>query len=150
MEKEDIEINKSTCAIIPIDSSHCKVVCEKDYNLSFSTMEVIDYTCKYFGSSFNGRVEGSRFLLGSFYKLPIIIEEQTETIFFPTHSYKNKECAWLSLNLIKEYKKSGYNVEVIFNNGKKIFLPISFDSFEAQLFCSTKLLLMLQKRNKGI
>lgn len=148
MEKEEIEVNKSTCAVIPINDKRCKIISNRDCDIAFSALEVIEYTCKYFGSSFIGRVEGSKFLLGSFYKLPIIIEEQTETIFFPTHSYKHKNCAWLSLNLIKSYKRSGYQVEVVFTNGKSIFIPISYESFEAQMFRSARLLLTLQKRNK--
>ena len=34
-----------------------------------------EFSCKYFGSSFEGRILGSKNILGSVYKAPIIVEE---------------------------------------------------------------------------
>jgi len=150
METKEIEVNRGTCAIISLDKEMCKIIneSEKEQVLKMPTIDIIEYGCRFFGSSFAGRVEGSKFLLGSCYKLPIIIEEQNEMIFFPTHSYRNEKCAWISLNHINEYKKDDYGVKLKFNNGKIISLPISFESFEAQFFRATKLLLTLRKRKQ--
>ncbi len=149
MKIDEIEVNKGVCAIIPIDDNHCKIITEKEIKTSMSVMKVIQYGCKFYGSSFEGRVEGSRFLLGPCYKLPIIIEEITETILFPTHSYKHKKCSWISFSQIKEYNKVGYNVKVVFNNNKTLILPISYESFEMQILRATKLLLTLKKRKEN-
>jgi len=150
LETQEIEVNRGTCAIISLDKERCKIISEseKDQVLKKLPVDIIEYGCKFFGSSFAGRIEGSKFLLGSCYKLPIIIEEQNELIFFPTHSYRHDKCAWISLNHISEYQKEGYGVKIKFNNGKKLFVPISYESFEAQFFRATKLLLTLRKRKQ--
>lgn len=148
MKNDEIEVNRGVCAIIPIDDNHCKIINEKDVKTNMSTMKVIENGCKFYGSSFEGRIEGSRYLLGPCYKLPIIIEEMTETILFPTHSYKHKKCSWISFSQVKEYVKVGYNVKVIFYNNKSLVLPISYESFEMQILRSTKLLLTLKKRKE--
>lgn len=148
MKTEDYEINKSTCAIIPVEKGKIKIIGERDYKLEGCVMDAIEYGCCFYGSSFAGRVEGSKFLLGSFYKLPIIMEEESETIFFPTHSYRHAKCSWIALGKIHEYVKCGYNVKIVFNNGKTLILPVSYDSLETQIFRATKLLLTLKHRKE--
>lgn len=146
MENENFEVNKGTCAIVPIDENHTKIIGEREYEVSAPVNEILDYSCKFFGSSLVGRLEASKFLLGACYKLPIILEEKNSIIMFPTHAYKNKNCCWISFNNVKAYFKFGYSVKVQFFNGKTIYLPISYESFETQIFRSTKLLLTLEKR----
>lgn len=148
MEKVDYEINTQTCAIMPVDEKNIKIIGEETFELKAKTNEIIEYGCRYYGSSFLGRVEGSKFLLGMRYKLPIILEEEKETILFPTHSYKNKACSWISLNKIKGYNVNTNGLEVLFHNNKSVVLPISLDSFESQMLRATKLLLNLRQRKK--
>ena len=71
------EINKNTLAIIAITNGISKVY-EKDKTLYVysPTIKIIDDSCKFFGSSYSGRFEGTKNLLNVSYKSPIIIEEQ--------------------------------------------------------------------------
>ena len=102
--KFDYEINSSTLAIISMNDSCCKVLEEEEeYIINKSAYDVIDNSCKYFGSSYKGRYEGTKSLLGMNYKLPIIIEESRNIIFFPTSSPKLNDCFWISLNNISDY-----------------------------------------------
>jgi competence protein ComK len=149
MIKENYDVNAFTCAIISRGEKNCEIInFDKNIMVENSALDVIEYLCNYFGSSFSGRIEGSRFLLGSFYKLPIIIEEGSESIFFPTTSYKNRKCSWVSLNMIKDYHRENLETRVIFDNGYEIFLPVSFDSFETQVLRASKLLLTLKRRKQ--
>lgn len=147
MVKENYEINASTCALIPKDD-FSTIILEKNDTITTLTpiQKIINYSCAYFGSSFQGRINGSKHILGSKYKLPIIIEETKELIFFPTLSPENNECIWLSLTNITNYYNQQNKVIVKFNGNKQIELNISYESFENQMLRATKLLLILKSR----
>ena len=140
MIKEEYEINASTCALIPKDD-FSTIIIEKQnrFSVMLPIQKIIENSCSYYGSSFKGRLNGSKYSLGSKYKLPIIIEETREIIFFPTLSYENSHCTWIALNNIREYKKQGNKVQLIFDNKQKIDVPVSYESFENQMLRATKL-----------
>ena len=133
------EINNSTLAIIPI-SKNCSKVIEEDNNyiINNSTTEIIDHSCKYFGSSYNGRCEGTKNLVGFNYKTPIVIEESKEIIFFPTSSPRFDNCSWISLNNIEKYKKNEKKSSIFFKNGIVVDFEISYSSLENQILRATK------------
>lgn len=142
------EINNSTLAIIPISNKVSKII-EEDNNfiINKSTTEVVDDSCKFFGSSYLGRFEGTKSLLGINYKSPIIIEETKEIIFFPTSSPRFNDCFWISLNNIDKYLKDNNNNSIInFKNGQSIELNISYGSLENQIMRATRLESVLRKR----
>lgn len=141
------EINYETLAIIPIDYKKSKII-EKDNILIInkSTTEIVDDSCKYFGSSFIGRQEGTKNLIGVNYKTPIIIEESKEIIFFPTSSPRFDNCFWISLNNLENYTKIDNKTIVNFKNGQVLELNISYGSLENQILRATRLESMLRKR----
>ena len=150
MEQNFYEINKTTYALLSknnqteiIDESGKKVI-NKQKNV------ILNYSCAYYGSSLKGRLEGSKAALGSKYKLPIIVEETQEIIFFPTSSPDNEDCCWISLNNIVNYEQNFKNVTVIFKNNTKINLNISYESFENQYLRASKLLLILKNRKNKL
>lgn len=147
MINENYEISSATYALIPkIDFSTVIIEQEKETNILKPIKKILEYNCAYYGSSFQGRIVGSKYALGSKYKLPIIIEESKELIFFPTLSTENNSCIWLSLNNIIDYQNCGNYTEVTFKNNKKIKVEISYHSFENQFLRATKLLLILKSR----
>ncbi len=147
MLKELYEINSKTCALVPNDNMSAQIIEENNnYNVLNSVQDILNYSCCYYGSSFKGRQSASKSILGSKYKLPIIIEETREIVFFPTSSYENNNCIWISLKNISNYQKSGNRVMVIFKNNTSITLNISYESFENQVLRATKLLLVLKSR----
>ncbi len=141
------EINNSTLAIIPI-SKKCSKVIEGDNNyiINNSTTEIIDHSCKYFGSSYNGRCEGTKNLVGFNYKTPIIVEESKEIIFFPTSSPRFDNCSWISLNNIEKYIKNEKKSSIFFKNGIVIDFEISYSSLENQILRATMLESKLRQR----
>ena len=88
---EKYEISPSTIAIIAIDGYKSKIIEDNDtFIVNRTTPKIIDDSCRYFGSSYLGRFEGSKnFLGGTIYKSPIIIEESHEIIFLPTGSARS-------------------------------------------------------------
>lgn len=148
MVNQSYEINKDTLAIIPIDKTKSRVIeVDSEYVVNKKTTEIIDDSCKYYGSSYQGRFEGTKRITGISYKAPIIIEESKDIIFFPTSSPRYEGCSWLCVNNIEDYvkNKEGYT-EVNFKNGKKIDLSISIGSFENQMIRALRLANILKRR----
>ena len=148
---KNYEINSGTVAIIPINDKKSKVYEDDiEYIVEKNTNQIIEYNCKFYGSSYRGRCDGTKFLTGIKSKYPIIIEETRNIIFFPTSSIRNSDNIWISLNKIKSYSKNSYGTKIEFNNNKKIDLDISIYSLENQ-YCRANLLkakLYDKKNNK--
>ncbi|HHU54418.1 MAG TPA: hypothetical protein GXZ63_01215 [Mollicutes bacterium] len=145
---EKYEINTSTIAILALDGDKSKVIEEDDsFIINRTTPKIIDDSCRYFGSSYLGRFEGSKnFLGGTIYKCPIIIEETREIIFFPTGSARSTECSWISLNKISHYEKKKDQTIIHFKNGTSFVHPISYSSFENQILRASRLESILRQR----
>ena len=149
-ELECYYINRGTCAIIPIDKNVSEVIeLDSSYKVNKSSKEIIDDSCRYFGSSYQGRYDGSKKMLNMNYKLPIMIEEFNNLIFFPTSSPRFGQCLWISLNNIKTYMKYENNSKIIFNSGKDLILDNSYYSLENQIFRSAMLDSLVRRRRKN-
>lgn len=143
------EINEDTLAVIGIGPNETKVLEEdREYLISQSAFEIMDHSCKYFGSSYQGRVEGAKAMLMANYKLPVIVEESTKMIFFPTESPSLENCIWISLQHYDFLKKYVDKTEIYFKNGKKIITNISASSINNQVLRSTRLESILNYRKK--
>ena len=147
MNIDSYEINKDTCAILNINNEVSKIVEKKqEYLLPKKSFEVMEDSCSYYGSSYEGRVKGTKMMLGGNYKLPIIIEETNDIIFFPTNGQNNENCSWISLNHVKNFENHNGYTKVTFIGGKSIILKISPSSFEMQLLRATRLQNLINKR----
>ncbi len=145
----EYEINQSTVAIIPIETKVSKVIEEdRTFLVSKSTTQIVDESCKFFGSSYLGRHEGTKSLIGVNYKSPIIVEETTEMIFFPTSSPRFDGCYWIALDKVKEHNESKHGSILKFTNGEEVEINISSRSLENQVLRATKLSCVLRKRKE--
>lgn len=134
------EINKDTIAIVPIEDEKSKVYeIEEEYIVSKNSNKIIEDNCKFYGSSYKGRCEGTRYLTGIKSKFPIIIEESRNIIFFPTGSIRSNDNCWLALNQIKKYDKSNFGSKITFSNNKIIPFDISLYSLDNQYYRATML-----------
>ena len=147
MDLETYEINKDTCAVLTVNNEVSKVIeNNQEYFLPKTSYEVMEDSCAYYGSSYDGRLKGTKMILGSSYKLPIIIEETNDIIFFPTNGLGNEKCSWISLNQVDKYEPHGGYTKVTFSSGKSIILKMSCNSFETQILRATRLQNLLHKR----
>ena len=144
---DSYEINKDTYAVMSINDGISKVL-EKDdeYFVNKNSYEVMEDSCSYYGSSCEGRIKGTKQILGSNYKVPIVVEESNEIIFFPTEAASNANCIWLSLNNIKSYERSNGFTKVIFNSWKELIVNMSISSFETQILRANRLGSIIRKR----
>lgn len=145
--KNNYEINKSTLAIIPISENSSRVLeTTNEYIIRKTPFEIIEDSCMYFGSNYKGRYEGTKKLIGMNYKLPIIIEESRNIIFFPTSSPKLIECIWISLNNLNNYYSENNASYINFKNGSKLKLDISMFALENQILRASRLESVLRNR----
>ena len=148
MEKiKEYEINDNTAAIIGINQKSTEIVeKDKNYIVSDNSFSVMEHSCEYFGSSLSGRNKGSKKMLGANYKVPIIVEESNELIFFPLSEVEKADCIWISLKWFdKVITKNGVNY-ICLKNGIKIPTKVSKYSIENQVLRSSKLHLVLFER----
>ena len=144
---EDYEISSATQAIVPL--SECRTMVyeeEGEYIVDKPSNQIINYNCNFYGSSYDGRCEGTRSLLGIKSKLPIIIEESRNIIFFPTNSIRRKQSSWIALNKIDSYHKNEKNCFIIFTDGRRLDFDISMFSLENQFYRATLLKSKLSDR----
>ena len=146
---DSYEINKYTCAIVNVDKELTKVIeSDTDYYINQTSYEIMDNSCQYYGSTCEGRLKGTRMILGSNYKVPIVVEETNNIIFFPIESPTKDDCTWIALNQIKEYEKCENLTKVTFSNGKSIIINTSYGCFETQVFRANRLESLINKRKE--
>ena len=133
-------INENTLALLTVDNK-VKIV-EKyiDFYIEGSLNNIINDSCIYYGSTFLGRMHSAKSLLGISTKLPIIISEKKELIFFPTNSYKNTNCVWINyIEVDKYYSINSKELIITFLNKKKLVIQVSNNIFTKQLFKASRL-----------
>ena len=144
---ESYEINKDTVALIPKDNKQTIVYeVDKSFIVDKKPLEIVEESCEYFGSSFEGRQVGTSKLIGYTHKVPVIIEESFDLIFFPTLSPKNNDCSWLSYSHIFRPDKFKDKTIVELKNGKKILVDVSSSIIDNQLYRCSRLKDVLQLR----
>lgn len=135
---EEFELSPLTMAIIPVpygSKIYSKILEMDDELLSpFRPFDIIKKSCRFYASSFSGRKEGTKALIGVTHKAPIVIDPIQSIYFFPTASPSKPDCAWISLEHVDSYRKAERNMtEVTFRNRKTYTFPLSINSFENQL-----------------
>ena len=142
------EVNFDTEAIVPIDKSQTKIMeNNEEYIIENNSLEIMEHSCEYFGSSYEGRKEGTKKLLGITHKSPIIVEESRKIIFFPTSSPDKIDCIWINLEKIENYFRIDKKKSAIkFKNGDILKLNISFGSLSNQILRASRLKYILEER----
>ena len=144
----DYEVNYDTQVILPIEGSKSKVIeSDNEYVVNPTVQEVLEHSCEYFGSSYEGRKEGTRKMLGITHKSPIIVEESQKMIFFPTTSPERSDCIWINLEKIEKYYKiDNRKSAIVFKNGDKLEFDVSYGSLSNQILRATRLKFILDER----
>jgi len=145
----DYEIGEETLAIISEGFSKTRII-EKnqEFTVDKSSFSIMEESCEYYGSTYEGRINAVKKLLNFNYKIPVLVEESKKIIFFPTKSYLLDDCSWINYNYIKKCEKNNDKTTIIFNNGKKIYLDESKLSIENQILRSSRLESVISNRQK--
>ncbi|MBR6133492.1 MAG: competence protein ComK [Bacilli bacterium] len=134
---ENYEINSDTVALIPKEDKTIVYEVDKSFVVDKKPLEIMEESCEYFGSSLEGRQQGVLNIAGYTHKVPVIVEESFDLIFFPTLSPRNKKCSWLSYRHIIRPDKFKDKSIIELKNGKKILLDVSCAIIDNQMYrCS--------------
>lgn len=142
------EVSNGTLAIVP-NEEKSSLVYEDDerFIIEQSPFRIMEESCKYFGSTYEGRKDSAKAILGAEYKVPIVVEDGNNLVVFPTTSPQSSECVWISLKRIKKFEKiDACNTKIIFDNNKEIIVPCSYRSIENQVSRASRLDFVLRKR----
>ena len=143
------EINSSTAAVIGIGENSTKIVeKENNYIINNNSFQIMEDSCSYFGSSYEGRVIGAKNMIGNNYKVPIIVEETNELIFFPLSEITNSKCTWIALKWFDRVENDNENIFIYLKNGKRLTTKVSKYVVENQVLRATKLIYNLNERKK--
>lgn len=140
------EISRGTLAVVP-NEFESSLIYEDDqrYLVEETPFKIMEDSCKYFGSTYEGRKRGAREILGAEYKVPIVIEDTDNLIVFPTTSPSSEDCVWISLKRVKNIQKIDINhTKVIFDNNVEILIDCSYRTMENQLSRASRLDLILR------
>ena len=145
------EVSKGTLAIVPNEAETSLVYEDEDrYIIDQTPFSIMEESCKYFGSTYDGRKNGARDLLGAEYKVPIVVEDSSNLIIFPTTSPSAEDCCWISLKRVKKIEKIDCNnTKIIFDNNREIIVDCSYRTIENQLSRASRLDLILRNHKNS-
>lgn len=142
------EINRGTLAIIPNEENNSLVYEDEErYIIEETPFQIMEESCKYFGSTYDGRKNSARDILGAEYKVPIIVEDSDNLIVFPTTSPQSDDCVWICLKRVKKFDKiDSCNTKIVFDNNTEIIVPCSYRTIENQVSRASRLDLIMRSR----
>jgi len=147
---ENYQINDETLAILPIDKTTSRVYeIGTSFEVNENTTKIMEESCRYFGSSLDGRRKGTECLIGVSYKAPIIVEETQGLIFFPTASPRYQYSSWIGLKYIKRYYRRDDGIVIEFQDDSQLVFDLSYGVMDNQILRATRLESALRGRKTG-
>jgi len=134
---ENYIINNNTIAILKRNNTTIIFDVKKTRVINKNIKKILDYNCNFYGSSLNGRKQSAGKLLKIHYKVPIVINKNI--ILLQLNGIKDKECLFIVLNKIIDYKYLNKNLHILCTNNQIFNSNISKNSFEKMLVNSIKL-----------
>lgn len=147
-ELDSYIINCETLLIMPLETKRSKVFeSDESFVVNMNVLDIIKDSCLYFGSSFSGRREGTKTLIDCEIKVPIIIEDSRNIIFFPSSSFKNSKTIWISFNNLLKYTKCDSNFTLLnFKENNDIKINVKYNIIDNQIIRCIKLDAIISKR----
>ena len=134
-------INDETLLLIPYfyNGANITKVYEFDEELLVEKLpyEIIKESCLFFGSSFEGRRDGTMALINCKMKVPVIIEESRKILFFPTCSIDNMCISYN--NMINFNKVDSKETVINFKKNKSIMVNVKYNLIDNQFVRCIKL-----------
>lgn len=145
------EIDLSTLMLIGIDDFSTRIVTfNDDFIVNDDCKNIINESCKFFGSNLIERIKATNRLVRMASKTPIIVEESRNIIFFPLRSTREKCNIWISFNNLEKYEKEDDYTIFYFKNNKQIKLKFSYYIVDNQVTRSLMLDYEINVRRKSL
>ena len=141
-------INVETLLIIPYGKGKSKIFeNDKVFIVNESTSNILKNSCLFFGASIEGRRDAAKLILGIDMKVPIIVENTKNILFFPVSNCVKRNSIWISYsNLLKYSKFNDFSTVVYFMNNMKVRVDAKYSLIDNQVIRCIKLENLLNKR----
>lgn len=132
------------------------IIYEKDrspFTVDMKPMEIMEHSCLYYFSSYEGRKISSRFLTSFSHKPPIVVDPISDIYFFSTHSDSNKSNYWIAMNHVVSIEKNddlNNETKLTLSGNSIITLPISKRATHLQYLKASVLSLKLNQNINSI
>lgn len=114
-------------------------------------IELVDRNLRFLGSSLRGANEGTRCILGEINMYPVIMNLKHHIVWFPSRSPLNRDCVWLALNHIKNFRENtNKSIIVTFSNDYELDIPVSYHAFKRRIHHAYDLKFKIEQRIKYI
>lgn len=146
------EITPFTLAVLPRYGGNGSLVShvldeQGEYTTRYAPTKMVERACRYFGSSLEGRQTGTTEIAGITHKVPISIDPSSGIFLFPTLSPINPKCVWISHSHIARLRETiDQCTEVLFKNGQKITVDVSYGSMTNQVNRTAQFRYLLTER----
>jgi competence protein ComK len=105
-----------------------------EFHSPLKPTDIIKMNCLDNASSYEGRVNGSRHILGRYQKVPITINSENQLYFFPTASPDHADCTWINpIHVENIFEKDNKTILVRFHNNQTIEISVSHHIFTNQM-----------------
>ena len=144
------EINNETLLIMPVSGNKSKIIeVDGEVIVNKSCLSIIKDSCLYFGSSYEGRRDGVKYATGVEMKVPILIEESRNILFFPISSCVHDDSIWISFkNLVRYFKVDAKSTKLMFNKNKTFVVDVKYNLVDNQYIRCIKLCSILERRKR--
>lgn len=141
-------INVETLLIIPHGRGKSKIFeNDRTFIVNEPTGNILKNSCLFFGSSIEGRRDAVKQILGIDMKVPIIVENIKDMIFFPVSDCIKRNSTWISYqNLLKYSKFNEFSTVLYFKSNKKIRVDAKYSLIDNQVIRCIKLETLINKR----
>ena len=96
-------------------------------------LSLLEEACLFYGSTLQGRTIAAKKILQIHQKVPILVSEKKETLWFPTVSATRDDCIWIHANEVVSYHAKGKRTQVIFPSKDEIELAIAYRTIQRQM-----------------
>lgn len=134
---ENYIINNKTIAILKNNNKTIIYDVDNIRVINKNIKRILDENCSFYGSSLSGRKKSAKNILNIHYKVPVVVKE--DVILLQVNNIRKKECLFLVLNKIVDYKLENQKLKIICINKQVFLINISKNSFEKMLINSIKL-----------
>lgn len=122
-----------------------------EFYVNKTPSNLIAEACIFFGSSLRGRQDSTSKICGFTHKLPVSIDPGSGMYFLPTASPSNPNCSWLGhTHIYRLYRHKDFQTKLIFNNGHRIILDVSYGSMLNQVNRTAQYRYLLDSRIKNL
>lgn len=111
-----------------------------------SNIRCLDMLCRKCGTTYLGSSASIKDHLHVYKKVPILVYESMDYIFFPTCSVRSKDCVWINYGEVKTYFEVNSKVKIIFMDESELILDISYYTFVKQMKRCKKYLHLIRQQ----